>query len=537
MADLCASLGNFLWMGACLPEWQRFRRDATDPGETQRKRLKILLERNAETAFGRKHGFDSIKDYRDYVRRVPLAGYEEFSLWIDRIRDGEQGILTREKVTHFVPTSGTKGPQKLIPFTRGLQCDFDAGIGPWLVDLFGQNPGIGRGPAYWSLTPLMQKQDKGNSAVPIGFESDADYLGGWKKCLLGAIMAVPPWVKDGASMESFRYATLLALLRAPELRLISVWHPSFLSLLLDTLPEHWESLLQDIERGSFRHGGSFPKVGEWRVRPLPSRAKELRGMDPQDPSRLWPELKVISCWEDGAAFLGAENLRRRFPRVKVQGKGLIASEAFISFPFEGLKPLAIRSHFFEFIDDRGDVHLAEALKEGVEYEVVVTTSGGLWRYRLGDRVLVDGFCGRTPSLRFLSRNGNVSDYFGEKLSEDFVQETFRSIWPEHTAFPPFAMLAPEKGDEGMWYGLFIEGDVHPGLGHALEERLRQNPNYDYCRELGQLHSIRIFSIMPGGYEAYVRRHTDRGIKIGDVKPTMLSCETGWSDYFKIKQVF
>ena len=30
----------------------------------------------------------------------------------------------------------------------------------------------------------------------------------------------------------------------------------------------------------------------------------------------------------------------------------------------------------------------EALREGEEYEVVVTTAGGLWRYRLGDRVRV-----------------------------------------------------------------------------------------------------------------------------------------------------
>ena len=58
----------------------------------------------------------------------------------------------------------------------------------------------------------------------------------------------------------------------------------------------------------------------------------------------------------------------------------------------------------------------EKLRKGNEYEVVVTTSGGLWRYRLGDRVLVDGFVQKTPSLRFLGRPGNVSDLFGEKAS-------------------------------------------------------------------------------------------------------------------------
>src|SRR5207244_6244599 len=51
-----------------------------------------------------------------------------------------------------------------------------------------------------------------------------------------------------------------------------------------------------------------------------------------------------------------------------------------------------------------------------------STAGGLWRYRLGDRVVVDGFRNKCPSLTFIGRSEDVSDLCGEKLSAQFVKE-------------------------------------------------------------------------------------------------------------------
>jgi hypothetical protein len=66
----------------------------------------------------------------------------------------------------------------------------------------------------------------------------------------------------------------------------------------------------------------------------------------------------------------------------------------VSAPFAGRDGLAVQSHFFEFVDADSRVHLANSLKQGEEYELVVTTSGGLYRYRLQDHVLVTGCLGR-----------------------------------------------------------------------------------------------------------------------------------------------
>ena len=53
-------------------------------------------------------------------------------------------------------------------------------------------------------------------------------------------------------MQGFRYLTALLLLRCRELRLVSVWHPSFLALLLDTIRTDWDRLVADVRRGHAR---------------------------------------------------------------------------------------------------------------------------------------------------------------------------------------------------------------------------------------------------------------------------------------------
>src|SRR5947207_2019874 len=101
----------------------------------QHRRLRGYLQRNQSTAFGQEHGFGDINNYEQFARRVPLADYDSLQRWIERIVTGEPKVLCWEPVTHLIPTSGTTGGRKLIPFTAGLQREFNAAIGPWLFDL------------------------------------------------------------------------------------------------------------------------------------------------------------------------------------------------------------------------------------------------------------------------------------------------------------------------------------------------------------------------------------------------------------------
>jgi hypothetical protein len=167
----------------------------------------------------------------EYQSRVPLSCHEDYRPWLERVARGERDVLTGAPVVALQPSGGTSGGSKAIPYTRALQGELRRAIAPWVFDLHRSRPGLALGASYWSITPALQGRAVGASAVRVGFEEDSEYLGGFWRRLLGATLAVPADVRHVSDAESFRYVTLLFLLRRGDLRLVSVWHPSFCSTL------------------------------------------------------------------------------------------------------------------------------------------------------------------------------------------------------------------------------------------------------------------------------------------------------------------
>jgi hypothetical protein len=529
-----AALANGAWLATSLPAWARFRRALRQPAETQRRILRRLLDINASCAYGRTHGFGEIRNYDEFRERVPTVEYDDLEPWIARITRGEQRVLTRDPVTRLVPTSGSTAGRKLIPYTAAFQDELNAAIGPWMVDLCRQYSSVPFGPAYWSISPAIPSADDDHSAVPIGFDDDSAYLGGIRQRLAAATFAVPSALREIEDIECSRYSTLLCLLRQPELRLISVWHPSFLTLLLDALPAWWEELLEDVEHGGCRRARTLPLTIRRALdaSAQPGRARTMRHADPANPQALWPHLRVVSCWGDGQAAIACADLQRWLPHVSIQAKGLLATEAFVSIPWEAQHPVAVMSHFFEFASANGEILPADELRQGETYSVIVTTAGGLWRYRLGDLVEVDGFTAATPSLRFLGRGTSVTDLCGEKLAEPFVTHAIGAACLLIGFSPSFAMLAPDPVDAGRWsYTLFVEGDFPSGLADLLDYELRKNPHYALCRTLGQLGPVRCYRVAEGAYQTFCEVNASPSRRRGDVKPQALSSRPDWRDHF------
>ena len=521
---MIAAIANGAWLAASSPAWARFLRALQNPQATQQELLSATIARNASCAYGRAHHFESICDYGQFCERVPIVDYDALAPWVHRIMQGERGVLTTERVTRLVPTSGSSGGRKLIPYTASFQRQMNAAIGPWMLDLCREHPAIAGGPAYWSISPSLPESCD-PSAVPIGFDDDSAYLGGVAQKLAEATFAVPPALRLVNDVETSRYLTLLFLIRERGLRLVSVWHPSFLALMLDALCASWDELLADVKNGGCRRAVALrPDVRACiPAKPMPARASELLGLAPSDIRGIWPHLKVVSCWGDAQSALPYAELGRRLPGIVLQNKGLLATEAVVSIPFRGRHPLAIRSHFVEFENSRGEVLLAHELVEGGQYGVIVTTGGGLWRYRLGDIVEVDGFVGRTPSIRFLGRGGSTSDLCGEKLTEVFVTRAIAAACEACSCTPSFALLAPECCAGGTWrYTLFCDGSFPESFAYVLDDELRKNPHYALCRDLGQLAPLQCCAVPSG---AYWQAGMDAGQRLGDIKPRALSART------------
>ena len=530
--SLAAAMLNAAWVGAQSRAWLSFRRALRQPQAVQERRLSHYLRANAGSDFGRRYRFADIRSCAQFQERVPLSSYESYVEAIGRMRVGARNVLTSARVRCLQPSSGSTRAAKLIPYTADLQAEFSRAVGPWVFDLARTTPRLLGGPAYWSISPAAAAREDGTSTgagarTRLGFESDSAYLGGWLRRLADGTLVACEDLKHAGDIAEFRHRTLLRLVSTPELRLISVWHPSFLTLLLDVLAASWSELLADLARG-------LPAAGRLRREPpRPRRARELAQADPRRPRSIWPRLALVSCWGDAQAATLLAQLRARLPGVAIQPKGLMATEAVVSLPFAGQHPLAIRSHFFEFIDAAGNARTAWQLEQDESYSVVVTTGGGLYRYQLRDRIRVTGFLHATPCIRFTGKEDSISDLRGEKLSEGLAASILSRLLPAYVPGARFALLAPEAEGATPGYVLFVECEAPPStqLSAALESALAANPNYAYCVRLGQLRPAAVERVAAGAAERYLERLRASGQRLGNIKPAALSPLVGWRAVF------
>jgi hypothetical protein len=494
--------------------------------------LQDTLRKNANTVFGREHGFSSIRTVSDFEERVPVRGYAEFEPYIERAAANELEVLTSDRVESFALSSGSSGSSKLIPYTRPLLDDFRRGITPWLVGLYLEHPSLLFGQSYWQVSPAGAPEGVSSGGIHIGFGEDSEYFGRYRGALVRATLAVPEHVAGIADIDAFRFETLRHLLTCRNLRFISVWNPSFLTLLLAELPSLAPALIQRIaDHGDVKRAAELQRIF--------ANAKD--GDFACLSESIWPKLQVISCWCDAGAREAALHLQAAFfPRVVIQPKGLIATEGIMSLPWraEGAA-LAICSHFFEFLEDAdadGKPKLAHQLETGRIYSILLTTSGGLYRYRIGDQVEVTGWIAQCPLIRFRGKESDVSDMVGEKLNGIHVIRAAEAVFARFRFLPEFWMVAPEGGDPAPWYTLYVQSQspVPDGLVFALDVALAENFHYAYARRLGQLAALKLFGIDPASAPEtdYMRVQAASSRRLGGIKRPHFDRATGWSEVFK-----
>ena len=550
-------LANLIWFAYVWVRARSWKRATRDVEHVQEKLLHKIIGVNATTEFGTEHAFSVIDTVEEFRRAVPVCAYGDMKPYVSMIENGGASVLTTSRVRHFGVTSGSTDTEKLIPYNDELISEFQEGIDPWIFRLMSRNISVLKGSAYWSVTPVGDRKRVSSGGIPIGFDDERAYFTPLTRWVLDNVMVAPSVLAAIRDIDAFRYATLRFLVADSALAWLSVWNPTFLKLLLAPLEQKLPLLIRDVREGTLSVSlGVTPEIdAEIRnsLRSSPRRARELerictytrRGRSGGRTiyEAIWPKLSLISCWAHGSAKEQVESLREFFPRAIIEPKGLIATEAFVSFPYNSIgSALAITSHFFEFEDvEDGRVFLAHQLALGHEYVVIVTTGGGLYRYRLGDVILVTGFVGQCPVVIFRRREKKVVDLFGEKLSEEFVSEMLANEFASREIHSTFAMLAPATEGTDTSYVLYVAfaNDDRPdaeelrALVHSLESRLSAAYHYGYARRLGQLSPLRLFVVDHGTDPTgdYLRACAARGKRLGDIKSTVLHSATDWSLLF------
>ena len=152
---------------------------------------------------------------------------------------------------------------------------------------------------------------------------------------------------------------------------------------------------------------------------------------------------------------------------------------------------------------------AHELEEGRDYFIVLTTSGGLYRYDIHDVVRCVGFEGEAPLLEFLNKGKNFSNLTGEKLSEHqairAVEQSFQELRLPIDTFT----LAPVM-EEQPRYVLLVEPQVHQGRAAELARRVQANLeriNEEYAAKCasGRLLPVEVREVPAGTWDALRQR--------------------------------
>lgn len=433
----------FRW--ALGPRARRFRRALEAPGDAQAAVRACVWANVRRTEYGARY-----PRFED----LPVVDADALRPWLERQRAEEGRVLVADRVRFYERTSGSTGPAKYIPYTRGLLRSFTGMFGVWAHDLLENGPPFSTGRMYFSVSPDLFPERATQKGVPVGTEDDRDYLSGWLGLALRPFWVSPPGVATERDPEAFRRRVCTHLVQERRLEVISVWSPSFLKVLLDWMETHRDEL------------PNRTLIGDWAA--------------------LWPDLKLISCWASGSSAWQADQLGRRFPGVLIQGKGLLATEAPVTVPLIGVGEVPVLDEVLVELEEPGGrlVPLEQA-EVGGEYGVVLSQVAGLSRYRLGDTVRVTGRHAQTPVLTLEGR-GEVSDLVGEKLSEGFVRGALETLRLDDAFY--VALIARRDHyvlliDRSDWDRATLAGMVDGALSASYR--------YRQARALGQLGAPRV----------------------------------------------
>ncbi|NJN06971.1 MAG: GH3 auxin-responsive promoter family protein [Richelia sp. RM1_1_1] len=501
---------------------------ATKPKETQQEFLLKLLNKNQNTVFGREHNFSQIKTEKDYRKAVPIRDYEQLRPYCDRVIKGEQSVLTTEQPFMFNVTSGTTGKPKYIPVTKQSEKLTSELMRQWLYRILLTHPQF----LDFASVGIVSSAIEGYTASGIPYGSISGRIYENIPAIIRSSYAIPHQVLQLKNYEE-KYIAIALFLLSRQVSFICTPNPSTLLRIAGFINTHKEELIRSIYDGKIDIKSSHqPEVIsklQKLFKPQAKRAKELEIIVEKTnnllPKDYWKHLNLISCWIGGSVGTQAEKLSDVFGDLPIRDLGYLASEAQMTLPYldntsSGI--LAINTNYYEFIPEEDletsnfPVLSAYELELGKRYSILLTTTGGLYRYHINDIVEVTGFYHQTPLLAFIRKGKDMTNITGEKIHVNHIILAIEKI-KIHFNFPiRYYRVTPNF--EKSLYEFYLE--LTNNISHTwlqqkfiseLDKALTQvNIEYDQKRKSQRLHLPILHLMRQGWHEAECRREVDKG---------------------------
>jgi hypothetical protein len=448
------------------------------PVAVQREVLQELVTAAQYTEFGRKYNFSKLFSLKEFKKNIPIHEYDDLKPYILRMMDGEVNILWNTPVTWFAKSSGTTSDKsKFIPISQESLQDNHFKASKDLLSNYYKN--------FPSSDLLTGKGLVVGGSHQISKVNDSIQYGDLSAVLMQNSPFWGQWI------------------RTPELSVA----------LLDEWEEKIEKLAQVT---ALENVTSLAGVPTWTILLL-KRILEIKGKTTI--KEVWPNLELYI--NGGVSFVP---YREQFDKIIGAQINYLeiynASEGFISAQLnpedDGMLLFTEHGIFYEFMpveeygnDDPKTVGLNN-VAIGKNYALVMSTTGGLWRYLIGDTVQ---FTSLNPyKIKITGRLKHYMNAFGEEVIVDNsdhaiaqAAEKTNAIVNDYTAAPVY--FTENNNGAHEW---LIEFEKEPDDFNTFIAELDtalKNINSDYEAKRHKSIALRtpiVHKLAPGTFTEWLR---------------------------------
>lgn len=425
-----------------------------NPIRTQDNNFNYLISHGKNTLFGIEHGFGDINSIVRFQKKVPIHRYDDLRPYLEKIIvDRSENVLWDTPTRWFAMSSGTTNDKsKYIPVTKESLENCHFRCGHQMLGLYANS--------YPDTSFVLGK------TLVIGGSQQINDIG--DGVFTGDISAV--------LMKNLPF--LVKLARTPEeIALLPDWEEK-----LDKLSNYARN--EDIR--------ALLGVPSWMLVLLKKIVADTGASIPD----LWPNLEVF--FHGGVSFSPyKDQYQELIPNGKMRyWETYNASEGFFGIQYSAdsndLLLMLDNEIFYEFIpssewkEDNPKTVVLSEVELGKQYAMVITTSGGLWRYKIGDTI---EFTSKDPYLfRITGRTKQFINAFGEELIVDNADRALKEACDntnskilEYTAAPVY--FGNDSSGAHEWY---IEFEKEPhDIQHfisVLDDSLKKlNSDYEAKR--------------------------------------------------------
>jgi len=470
-----------------------------NPVDTQVQVFNHLVGSAEYTEFGKAHDFRRLCGIGDFQRAVPLQDYDTLKPYIERAMVGEQNVLWNTPIQWFAKSSGTTSDKaKFIPVSKESLDDNHYKASKDVLGLY--------------LRAFPESKAMAGKCLVLGGSHQVNQLS--EGSFYGDLSAV--LMQNAPPTGQF--------LKTPDLSI--------------ALMDEWEEKIEAIAQHTIRENVTFMAgVPTWTL-VLIKRIFEICGT--RDLHDVWPGLELYI--HGGVSFTP---YRQQFRQLIPGGtmhylETYNASEGFFAaqddLSHEGMLLFLNHGIFYEFLpmEEVGKEHpqtcTLREVEVGKNYGLIISTTGGLWRYAVGDTVQ---FTSLEPyRIKVTGRLKSYINAFGEEVIVDNSDAAIATacaatgaVVTDYTAAPVYM-----TGDSNGAHEWIIEFDHLPvpldDFAHELDTALKA-VNGDYEAKRYKDIALRppiVHRMQNGGFSAWLKSKGKLG---GQHKVPRLSNERQW----------